>query len=309
MTTSSEGSSPLLALSHALANAVERTGRFVVAVNARTRIAASGVHWRDGVVVTAEHALKRDEEIAVALPDGSTQGATLVGRDPSTDLAVLRIAPGLATPELGGTEHLKIGNVVLAVARSAEIGIGASFGVISSLAGPWRTWRGGQIEQLVRLDLSLYPGFSGSAVVDTEGRLLGIATAGLSRTGGIALPATTVDRVVDQLLTRGRIARGFLGVGMQPVRLPAALVQSLGLCSEGGVIVVSLEPDGPAAKAGMLIGDILVALDSQPVADTEEVLAFLGPERVGNAVKASLVRGGARSELVVTVGERPGRER
>lgn len=307
MTTTSQPDIPLPA--HALAETVEQASRFVVAVNARSRLTASGVHWQAGLVVTTSHTLKRDEEITVALADGTTQPATLVGRDPSTDLVVLKIQADLPIPPFADTAQLKIPDFVLVLARSAEIGIGASFGVISSLAGPWKTWRGGQIDQLVRLDLNLYPGFSGGALIDLEGRVLGIATAGLSRSGGIAVPVSTVNRVVGQLLADGHIARGFLGVGMQPVCLPASLVEARGLTTAGGVIVVSLEPEGPAAQAGMMLGDILVALDGQTTADTEDVLAFLSAERIGQPVKVALVRGGNAAELTITVGERPRKER
>jgi S1-C subfamily serine protease len=177
-------------------------------------------------------------------------------------------------------------------------------GVISGIGGSWRTWSGGQIDQFVRLDLTLYPGFSGGPLVNAQGCVVGINTAG-PRNQVLAIPTSTVNRVVDQLLAKGRITRGYLGLGMQPIRLPEALQKTLNLAAHCGIIVVAVQPDSPAEKAGALIGDVLVALDGQPVSDTPDVLAMLGPERVGNGVKASIIRGGVLSELMIPVGERP----
>lgn len=302
--SSSEMSSALLALSNDLANAVERAGSAVVAVNARRRIPSSGVHWRSGVIVTTDQSVKRDEEITVTLPDGRTVPATLAGRDSSTDLAVLKLQDAdLPIAEIGDTSSLKVGHVILAVARPGN-SLSASMGVVSALGGPWRTWGGGQIDQFVRLDLSLYPGFSGSSLVDTAGRIVGINTSG-PRNMVLAIPTSTVNRVVNQLLEKGRVARGYLGLGMQPVRLPDTLKNGLNLSSNNGVIVVSVESDGPADKAGVLIGDVLVALDGKAVSDTSDVLAMLGMECVGKTMSVRIIRGGALVEVAIAVGERP----
>lgn len=306
----SEATSPLLALSNDLAGAVERAGRAVVAVNARPRMPSSGVHWRQGVIVTAEHTIKREEEITVALPDGRSVPATLAGRDASTDVAVLKLqGVDLPTADIGDSAALKVGYLVLAVARPDERGRGlsASLGMISAVGGAWRTWSGGQIDQFVRLDLTLYPGFSGGPLVDAQGRVVGINTSG-PRSIVLAIPTSTVNRVVDQLLAKGRIARGYLGLGMQPIRLPETLKRSLNLAAHNGIIVVAVEPNSPAEKAGVLIGDVLLALDGRSVSDTADVLAMLGPERVGSELRASIIRGGVLSELMIAVGERPRRE-
>lgn len=302
----SEMTSALLALSNDLADAVEQAGSAVVAVNARQRMCSSGVHWRPGVVVTADHTVKREEEITVTLPDGRTVPATLAGRDLSTDVAVLKL-PGVELPaaEIGDASLLKVGHMVLALGRPGESGLSASLGVVSAKSGAWRTWRGGQIDQFVRLDLTLYPGLSGGPLVDASGRVVGINTSGLSRRMDLVIPASTVNRVVDQLLEKGRIARGYLGLGMQPVRLPDTLKNTLNLSDTGGVIVVNVEQNGPGDQAGVLIGDVLVALDGKPVSDTGDVQAMLGPERVGKTISAHIVRGGLSVELAIAVGERP----
>ena len=299
---------PLLAVSEELANAVERAGKFVVAVSARPRLSSSGIYWRDGIIVTADHTIKRTEEITATLPDGRSVPARLAGRDPGTDLAVLKVdGAGLAAAEFGPAESLRAGNLVLAVGRSEEAGVNAAMGVISNVGGPWRTWRGGRVDQFVRLDLSLYPGSSGGALVDAQGRVLGLATSGLSRSAPLAIPAATIERVAGELLAKGHIARGFLGLGLQPVLLPDHLRSSLALAERSGLIVLSVEPGGPAERAGAVLGDVLLGLDGKPLRDTDDVQAFLEAEFVGKAVQARMVRGGALTEFPITIGERPRR--
>ncbi len=306
----SESAGSLQALSNDLAAAVERIVGAVVGVNARQRIHSSGVIWRQSVVVTAAHTIKRDEEITIIVADGRNLPATLAGRDSGTDLAVLRFdGAGLNPAEVGDAASLKVGHLVLAVGRTGERGPSASLGVISALGESWRTWRGGHIDRFVRPDLAFYPGFSGGPLVDAQGRVVGINTSGLSRSGGLTIPASTVNRVVEELLTKGSIARAYIGVGMQPVRLPDALTSRLSLPGQSGVIVLSVEPGGPAERAGLLIGDILVSLDSVATRDTDDVQSVLVPERVGRNLNASVVRGGELIQLAITVGERPQRGR
>jgi S1-C subfamily serine protease len=300
--TPEEPMDALLSLSNDLAGAVAHAGRAVVTVHARHRLPSTGVHWRPGVVVTAEHTVRRDEEITITTPDGRTRPAILAARDPGTDLAVMRIEDSeLPTADLGDTGALRVGHMVLALGYGPR----ASWGVISTLGGRWRTWRGGEIDQLLRLDLTLYPGFSGGPLVDARGRVVGLNTSGMSRSLRIAIPVTTVSRVIDELLSRGRVARPYLGIGTQPVRLPEALSRRLAAPVEGGLIVVNTEPDGPAARAGLLMGDIVVALDGTPVRDTDDVQAVLGAKPVGATLTASIIRAGAPTEISITVGERP----
>lgn len=303
--SSAEIPSTLLALSQNLADAVEKAGRAVVAVNARHRIASSGVHWRSGVIVTADHTVRRDEEITVTLPDNRKVAAKLVGRDSTTDLAVLKLQDvDLPTAEIGDAESLKVGHMVLAVARPGESGLSASWGVVSAKGGVGRNWCGGQIDSFLRLDLSLYPGFSGGALVDASGTVVGINTSG-PRNMVLAIPVDVVNRVIETLLEKGRIARGYLGLGMQPVVLPDTLKRALNLSSAGGVIVVNVEPNGPADRAGVLIGDVLLEFDDTPVSDTAEVQAVLSPESVGKTFRVQMIRGGARVEVAIAVSERP----
>jgi len=306
---SSETRSVLSDLSNNLADAVERAGASTVAVHARQRQSASGVLWRPGVIVATDHTIERDDDITVTLPDGKSVSATLAGRDPSTDIAILKIeSTNLPVAAVGDASALRVGHMALAVGRFGEGGLGTSLGVVSALGGSWNTWRGGQVDQFIRADVTLYPGFSGGPLVNAAGEIVGINTSGLSRNMGLTIPAATVNRVVDQLFSKGHIARGYLGVGLQPVRLPDTLKQAVGAVGDTGVIVISIEGGGPAEKAGLFIGDILIALDGTPTTDTDAVQALLGPERIGAALAAKIARGGAPVDVTITVGERPQRE-
>ena len=289
--------STLTALSNDLASAAERASRAVVSVHGRQHIPSSGVLWEPNVVVTAEHTLKKDEEITVTLPDGRNVAASLAGRDAGTDLAVLKLdAAGAGAAELGDTAGLKVGHLVLALGRASEKGVTASLGFVSGVGGPWKTWRSGQVDQLVRLDVAIYPGFSGGPLVDAEGRVVGVNTSGLSRYMAVAIPVSTANRVIKDLLEKGRVARGYLGIGMHPVRLPDG---------RSGLIVIHVEPEGPAGRAGLLIGDVLLTVEGTPIADTDDVHGHLGADSVGKTLKASIVRGGVDLEVNIQVGERP----
>jgi serine protease DegQ len=297
----------LAALSNDLAAAVDTVGRSVVAIHARRRIPASGVVWQPGVVVAAHHTIQREDDITLTLHDGTSVPATLAGRDPSTDLAVLRMADaaGSAAPAVApATEAPRVGQLVLALGRPGA-SVTASLGIVSVVGGEWRTWQGGTIDRFVRLDLSVYDGFSGGPLVEAGGRVAGINTSGLARATALTIPAATVSRVAGQLLARGHVARGWLGIATQPVRLPPALQRSLGSEAEGGLVVVNVEPDSPADRGGVLIGDILLALDDRAVSDPGDVLAALGGDRIGQPIALRVARGGRAERLTVTVGERP----
>jgi S1-C subfamily serine protease len=255
------------------------------------------VLWQPNVVVTAEHTLKRDEEITVTLADGRNVPAVLAGRDAGTDLAVLKLDAGdTGAAALGDTASLKVGHLVLALGRASEKGVSASLAFVSGVGGAWRTWRSGQVDQLVRLDVAIYPGFSGGPLVDAEGRVVGINTSGLSRFMAVAIPVATANRVIKDLLEKGRIARGYLGIGMHPVKLPDG---------RSGLIVINVQPDAPAGSAGLLIGDVILTLDGAKVSDTDDVHAHLGADSVGKSLKAAIVRGGGNLEIAIKIGERP----
>jgi S1-C subfamily serine protease len=299
-------SQELMELSDALAKATERAGASMVAVHTEARGSSSGAVWRPGVIVTSEHALRRDEEIQVTLPDGRVLAARLAGRDAATDLAVLKCAEATAAvAEPGEAEAVKPGSLTLVVGRTRASGAVAALGVVSLVASERRTWTGAALSPYIRLDVELQPTALGGAVVDARGRVLGLATTKFARFGAVAIPAATVNAVVDALLTKGRIPRGYLGVGLQPVRLPEALRQTLERKEKTAAMVLDVEPNGPAHQAGLVMGDILVSLGERQITRLEDVQAQLGGEAIGRSVAVKYIRGGAVREGSVVVGERP----
>lgn len=295
----------LQSLSQELADAVQLAGQAVVAVHARRRIPASGVLWRAGVVVATNHTISRDAGITVTLPDATTVPATLAGRDPGTDLAVLKLGDeSLPTASLRGDAPPKVGELVLALGRPGP-SLTASWGVVSGVDGPWRTWQGAEIAALVRLDLGIYDGFSGGPLIDGSGRVIGINTSGLARGAAVSIPVAAVERTVAELLERGAIRRAYLGIGTQPVRVPESLAGKLNVTAEVALLVVSVAAGGPADRDGLLLGDVLLELDGTAVRDPGDVLAKLGPDRVGQALVARVIRGGQVKTVKLTAGERP----
>ncbi len=297
----------LIEFSNSLADAVERAGRSVVGVLEGGQRGVSGTVWREDIVVTAEHTIRGRQEVTVALPAGGTATASVAGRDPGTDIAVLKLAAkGAEAAGFGDAEQLRVGHLVLAVGRRGEEGLSTSYGVISAIGGPWRTWQGGRVDRYLRLDLLPYPGFSGGPLVDAEGHVLGINTSG-PRRSVLTIPSTTVNHVVDQLLSKGHIARGYLGAGLQAVRLPTALQQTLADKRETALLITTIAPDGPADRAGLLIGDVVLAIDGQPLGDPADLQVALDPESVGKTARVQVLRGGKLAEVNVVIGERPRR--
>jgi serine protease Do len=309
METSVAGSQGTLSvLSDELAHIVERARQAVVGINACRQMPVSGVLWLPGVIVTANHAIRRVEGITVALPDGRTVPAELAGRDPSTDLAVLKSPQAVpAAIARNDGSSLKVGHMVLAVGYAGQDAARASLGMVGALGGPWRTWRGGQIDRLIRLDISLYFGFSGTALIDVRGGIVGINTLALWRNAGLTIPASTIDRVARELLEKGRVSRGYLGLGLQPVSLQDAVANKLNLAGRTGMIVLSVDPVGPAAEASVLVGDVLLELDGRMLSDIDDVQAALAAARLGTPATAKLVRGGELREIAITLAERPAR--
>jgi S1-C subfamily serine protease len=292
-----------VSFSDQLAQTVEQASQSIVAVHGRHRFNSSGVRWLQDLIVTADHALRRDDDIRVTIADGSTVPATLAGRDPGTDLAVLRV-PGLRIPlATRSSQPLLPGSAILAVGRSKD-GPTAAFGVIGSLAGPAQSSRGGKLDQVIRVNVDLHPVGAGGAIVDASGAVIGIATPVLSRFSVFAVPASTVDRVAIALAAHGRIVSGYLGVGLQPIALPEHLMKKLGGEARPALVAVSVDEDGPAARAGMAIGDILIELAGRPTRSPRDVQELL-TDAAGKQLPAKILRGGAPIELQITPTERP----
>jgi serine protease DegQ len=301
--TAASASTPFLDLSRSLAAAVAAAGPWAVQVDCGRRLSASGtVFASDGVIVAASHNVERDEDVIVGLEGGRRLPATLVGRDAATDLAVLRVeATGLAVPRWSALDHLAVGELALLVGRPGRQ-VRAALALVSDVRDAWRTPAGAKLERYVELDVARERGFSGSVVVDAAGEALGIASSGLLRGRGLLVPAATLNRVAGSLLAHGRVRRGYLGIGAYPVRLPAALEQQLG--QPVGLILVGIQPDGPAAAAGLVLGDVLVAIEGQPVSDLQQLHAALTEERIGKPVTLRILRGGEPRDVAVTLGSR-----
>jgi S1-C subfamily serine protease len=260
--------------------------------------------------VTAEHSLRHDEEIQVTLPDGRTVPATLAGRDASTDLAVLKCTEAVSPiAETSDASSIKPGNLVLVVGRTRVSGPVAALGAISLVTSARRSWTGAALVPYIRIDVGLQPTAVGGAVIDASGRIVGIATPRFARFGTVAIPAATVNRVVDTLLEKGRIPRGYLGVGLQTIQLPEELRQLLQRDQRTAAIVLEVEPEGPAQKAGFVIGDILASVGGKPVSRVEDVHAQLGAEAIGKPAVVKFFRGGALQETSIVIGEHADRGR
>jgi S1-C subfamily serine protease len=290
-------------LSNSLAAVVAERGPSVVRVEGRRRGPSSGVVWSsDGVVVTASHVLEWDENVQVGLPDGRALGATLVGRDPGTDVAVLRVAAtGLPVPAWVEPAEARVGHLVLGLSRPGR-GVRASLGLLNVRTDAWRAPSGGRFESYLQTDLGRHIGFSGGLLTDVSGGGLGLNTTGVLRGASSAVPAPTLRRVVAALLAHGRMRRGYFGIGTFPVRLPGAVAGSLG--QNAGLMLVSVEPDSPAGRAGLFLGDVLVALEGQPVRHPGDLQPFLEEERIGAEIAARVLRAGELKDTRLTIGPR-----
>jgi S1-C subfamily serine protease len=256
------------------------------------------------LIVTANHVVEQNDDIKVGLPDGRTVAAALLGRDAGSDIALLKTDVSDLTPPARSATEVKPGNLVLAVGRPGPSGPMASFGVVSTVGGSWRPHRGGTVEGYIRADVAMLPGFSGGPLVDAEGAILGLNSSTLGRGAGLTIPSDAIDKIVDGLRTHGKVRRGFLGIGAQAVGINPRLAGGLGITQEHGLVVVSIEADGPAERDGLLLGDVIVAVAGAPIGSVEELQDRLSGDLVGAAVLIRLIRGGALNEVTVTVGER-----
>lgn len=297
-------------LSNQMAAAVEKSAASIVAVHGRPRIGSSGIVWRKNFILTSSEGIRADERIRVLFPDGRVADARLQGRDPGVDLALLEAdTADLSPAEFSAAEALKPGQLVLAVGRTTNTGPIASFGIISGVAGEWQSWRGGRIDPFVRLDIGVYPTSSGGAVVDATGNLLGLVSTGLSRSSVLAVTRKTIDRVAVRLLEKGHAGRPYLGISLQPVALPRDLKEKFQLAQETGIMILGIEPDGPAATGGLILGDVLIAGGGEALSDPEVLASVLQHAGSGESVAFRVLRAGDVQELTIRIGERPSRGR
>ena len=292
-------------ISNEFASAAERAGGSVVAVHARRWMPTSGIEWKRGVVVTVHHGVQRDEDIKVLLDGGRAVSAKLAGRDPSTDIAVLRIEEGSSTtPQLGDSISLRLGHLVLALGRTRRGDLVASSGIIGGISGEWRNRHGGQLDQHIRLDLALYPGFSGGPLLNARGEVVGVNTRGLGHGRAVTLPVATVNRVVEELLEKGHIARPYLGIAMQPVEVPENLRSKLPAETRVGLLVMHVENGGPAEKAGVLLGDVLFEVGGKIVEHVDAIQVSLANAKSGDVLQIRVIRAGEIKPFSITLRER-----
>jgi S1-C subfamily serine protease len=286
-------------LSSQLAGAVEAAAKSVVAIHARRRIPSSGIVWREGVIVSASHTVRRDGEVAVTLPSGESTSAVVAGRDPATDLVALKV-PGVKShvAAKADAESGRVGTLVLAVGRPGR-NVTASFGVVSAVGEGWRTWQGARIDQVLRLDLAIQDGFSGGALVNASGGVIGVNNSALARGAPLALPAASVDRVLDELLEHGHVRRAFVGVAVHPVTLGASVVKQHQLPHETALVVMSVAEGAPAETAGVMVGDVLVAANGEPLRRTTDLLDALSRAKVGAPLELKRLRGAELQTVTV----------
>jgi S1-C subfamily serine protease len=295
-------STPLTDFSNALTAAVEKGGASTVLVDARKRYPASGIAFAEDLVLTADHVV-REDNLKVTLTDGRTLDAALAGRDPGSDLALLRLGEKALTPA-STSDSVKVGQLVLALGRPSKAGIQVSWGIVTALGGPVRTHRGGWLDEFLQTETTPYPGFSGGPLVNTEGDVLGLNTSGLTPGSSLTIPVKVAWRIADLLARHGSVRRGYLGVRTQPVELPDAVRKSLQREQASGLLVLWLEENGPAQRGGLFVGDTIVAVGGQPVSDPDDLFAALHSDTVGKPIAVEVLRGGKPETVTVTVGER-----
>ncbi|MFL5624379.1 MAG: S1C family serine protease [Ktedonobacteraceae bacterium] len=300
--TLTNSTSPLRVLSNQMADAVERVSSSLVLVNGRQRQPASGIVYTQNLVLTADHVLEREEDLTIETPDKRTIPAQFVGRDLATDLALLRVSETLSNPATAAKESARVGQLVMAVGRTANDGPMASSGVVSILGGPLRTGRGATLERYIRTDATPYPGFSGGPLIDMAGDVIGVLTTGLANGIALAIPMDIASNIADTLAKQGYIKRGYLGISSQLVRLPDA--QRAGRTQEYGLLIVKVDENSPAQRGGLMLGDILVALDGHSITDSEDLQVLLTGDRVDKAIPVDVIRGNTLQTLQVTVGQR-----
>ncbi len=290
--------------SNGLAAAVETGGAGTVLVDARRRYPASGIAYAADLVLTADHAVTREDDLSISIADHTTYPVTIAGRDPGSDLALLRLTEKALTVARAAQAAPKVGQLVFALGRPSNAGIQASWGIIAAIGGPARTGRGGLLDEYIQTETTSYPGFSGGPLVNTEGEVLGLNTSGLARGLALTIPVKLAWRIADALAKGGSVKRGYLGVRTQPVEIPDAARKALKREQEHGLLVLWLEGGGPAERDGLLVGDILTAVNGRPVGDPDDLFAALNSDTVGKPVAIEVLRGGKPETLKVTVGER-----
>lgn len=292
-------------LSESMANAAEKAGKYTVLVDARRRMPASGIAIAKDMILTAGHVVEKEEDIRILFDDGSEAKARLIGRDPGTDLAVLKLDSASASPAAAAKTPVRVGEFVLAIGRPSADGIESSFGTVNRIGGPVRTGRGGMLEKYIKTDVVSYPGFSGGPLINGEGEMYGINTSGFGMGGeAVTIPADAALKIAETLAKHGKIKRGYIGIRSQTVNLPVDTKSQLNREQETGLLIVGVEKDSPAEKDGLMIGDILVGVAGEAVEHHDELFTRLSGDVVGKPTPMDVLRGGKLQTVSIVVGER-----
>lgn len=296
--------SPLAEFSQQLANTVEKAGQSIVSILEGGRAGVSGTIWREGIGAAVDHTLHGLDEVTVILPSGEEAKASVSGRDPGADIAILKLPTDAPPSTLADDSIARVGEIVLSVGRRGTDGLAATYGLISAIGGPWRTSSGRRVDRWFRLDLNPFPGFSGGPIINAAGEVLGIANSGPGRSAAV-VPASTVNRIVDEILKHGRTVRGYIGIGVQPVAFPEDAWQKLGISGGRGLLIIAVAPEAADTQAGLMLGDVIVAIDGKTLQTGANLQSILDGENIGKSVSVDVVRGGQLLKIAVTVREKP----
>ncbi len=289
-------------LSESFVQAVANGSKHVVRVEARRRIPASGIVWKEkGLILTANHAVQREERIRVGLPSGESLDAELVGRDPRHDIALLRIEAEMANGAWRTSEKLRVGHLVLALGRPAQ-DVMATHGIVGALGSSRRKRKPNPSERIIQTDVVMYPGFSGGPLVDAEGLILGMNTSGLLRGISAALSLEMLEPRVTALSQYGYIRKGYLGISLQPVRLSPHGREKLQ--QETGLLIAAVEEGSPASEAGVLQGDIITSIDDEPLRFPDDLLDHLHIDQIGKRISLGIIRAGQFDSVTLLVGDK-----
>lgn len=299
----------LMDLSQAMADAVAKAADNTLLVDGRERMPASGISLQADMLLTANHVVEREDDIRVVLPDGTEYAAEIAGRDHGTDIAVLKLPEQALVAAEKAAQPTQVGQLALSLGRPSREGIQASLGIVSAVAGPAHTGHGRMLQNYIRTDAIPYPGFSGGPLINASGQVLGMNTSGLAHGASLAIPIEIAWQVAESLAEHGSIRRGFLGIRSQLVEISSAMQSSLGREQESGLLIVGVESDSPADQGGLQVGDIVVGIDDEAVAEHDQLVARLVGDLVGKAAAVQILRGGRPTEVSVTIGEMPAEQR
>jgi S1-C subfamily serine protease len=297
-------SSSLTTFSEAIADLVEGAASFTATVHGRRRLPATGIVWAEDLIVSANHVVERDDDIEVAVSAGERRAATVAGRDPATDLVLLRVEGGGLTPAPRAGRSARPGNLGVAIGRARAGAPHVSIGVINAVDYAVRVGPSRIIEPVLQSEIVMLPGFSGGPLLNAAGEILGINSSHIGRGNSLTLSVEAIAPILDALATHGKLRRGYLGIGAQAVGISASQVKDASLAQEVGLVILSIDDGGPAQQAGLLIGDIVIAVGGAPVASVDDLVEHLPGELIGSRTPVTIVRGSERQDVAVTVGER-----